>query len=55
MGGVDNICSDKTGTLTENRMTVSNLYIGDEKKGGVDYPVMDDESLMNVGQDSTFS
>jgi len=27
MGGANNICSDKTGTLTENRMTVTNLYI----------------------------
>ncbi|CAD8141668.1 unnamed protein product [Paramecium pentaurelia] len=29
MGGANNICSDKTGTLTENKMTVTNLYIED--------------------------
>jgi len=28
MGGADNICSDKTGTLTMNKMTVTNLFIG---------------------------
>jgi Ca2+ transporting ATPase len=27
MGGANNICSDKTGTLTKNSMTVMNLYI----------------------------
>ena len=27
MGGADNICTDKTGTLTLNKMNVENLYI----------------------------
>lgn len=27
MGGVDNICSDKTGTMTKNQMCCTNLYI----------------------------
>lgn len=27
MGGADNICSDKTGTLTKNRMTVTRFFI----------------------------
>lgn len=31
MGNATNLCSDKTGTLTENRMTVVEAWIGDKK------------------------
>jgi len=31
MGGANNICSDKTGTLTKNEMTVTNIYVGVDK------------------------
>jgi P-type E1-E2 ATPase len=30
MGGANNICTDKTGTLTLNTMSVEALYIEDE-------------------------
>lgn len=29
MGGANNICSDKTGTLTLNQMKVTNIWAGD--------------------------
>lgn len=30
MGGANEICTDKTGTLTQNRMTVQAIYLEDE-------------------------
>lgn len=32
MGGANNICSDKTGTLTMNKMTVTNMWLGVNKQ-----------------------
>jgi len=30
MGGANEVCTDKTGTLTKNQMTVQQLYINDQ-------------------------
>jgi len=35
MGGVTNICTDKTGTLTENRMSVVRGWIGGKEFNGL--------------------
>ena len=32
MGGANNICSDKTGTLTMNKMTLTNIFINEDMK-----------------------
>eukprot|EP00117_Sycon_ciliatum_P018305 scpid97961/ scgid16966/ Putative calcium-transporting ATPase 11, plasma membrane-type; Ca(2+)-ATPase isoform 11 len=31
MGGANNICSDKTGTLTQNKMNVAKIWVGEPK------------------------
>jgi P-type Ca2+ transporter type 2B len=38
MGGANNICSDKTGTLTKNEMTVTNIYVGQNKSVATESP-----------------
>ena len=32
MGGADNICSDKTGTLTKNEMTLTDIWLDEYKE-----------------------
>jgi Ca2+ transporting ATPase len=39
MGGANNICSDKTGTLTMNKMTVTNIWQGKNNDVKVNDPV----------------
>lgn len=41
MGGANTICSDKTGTLTMNKMTVTNIFVG------VDKPVKVNDATYN--------
>jgi len=50
MGGATNICSDKTGTLTQNKMTVVKLKIGNQVLENVSEEEKDkmDEGLRNL-------
>ena len=41
MGNATNICTDKTGTLTQNRMTVTDAYLGGKQYGEGDVPPSD--------------
>lgn len=45
MGGVDNICSDKTGTLTKNRMNVTRAFIWNQDVSDKDIKKVINESF----------
>jgi magnesium-transporting ATPase (P-type) len=53
LGATSVICSDKTGTLTENRMTVTQVYAGSQSLGvaGVGYDVTGHFSLQGARLD----
>ncbi len=50
MGGADNICSDKTGTLTLNRMTVTRIYVGQDVKINEDQDENKELVSINFGE-----
>jgi len=37
MGGANELCTDKTGTLTQNKMTVQAFYVNDHVVDGKKY------------------
>jgi P-type Ca2+ transporter type 2B len=46
MGGASEMCTDKTGTLTQNRMTVKALYMaGASLSGDIDYTLVQNKNL----------
>lgn len=51
MGGADNICSDKTGTLTKNLMTVTRVFVEGRIHDSLDKSIMSDANcrLLSLG------
>lgn len=46
MGGATEMCTDKTGTLTQNRMTVKAVYMaGVNQSGDTDYTLLQNKNL----------
>jgi Ca2+ transporting ATPase len=50
MGGVDTVCSDKTGTLTTNIMTVTNLFTEETKHTKIDKANIQPKTLELIGE-----
>lgn len=46
MGGANNICSDKTGTLTKNMMTVTNVWQGKDNSLNVESPNINAQTVI---------
>lgn len=44
MGGADNICSDKTGTLTKNLMTVTKIFIEQAVHESIEREIISDQT-----------
>ena len=55
MGGANQICSDKTGTLTQNKMTVVELYVQERCEIDLDYCTEQTKQIffLSVGFNST--
>lgn len=51
MGGADNICSDKTGTLTKNLMTVTRIFVETHVQESLDKDIMSENTcrLISLG------
>lgn len=51
MGGADNICSDKTGTLTKNLMTVTKIFTETHVHDTMSKDIMNDNTcrLLSLG------
>lgn len=51
MGGADNICSDKTGTLTKNLMTVTRMFVEEKIHDTIAREIMSDNTcrLLSLG------
>jgi Ca2+ transporting ATPase len=45
MGGANNICSDKTGTLTKNIMTVTKIYIEQGVSDSMDASIAQESTI----------
>ncbi len=48
MGGADNICSDKTGTLTKNLMTVTKIFVEEHQHDSITAEIMNKNTLQNL-------
>ena len=56
MGGANEICSDKTGTLTQNRMTVQAIYMSGQTSNGDSNPTLThDKNAQILGESVIFN